>query len=72
MPHKRIPPVSIEMMEDNRREGHFTICQKLREIYRQTTDEDIKLKCRVAMAMAKRMVNKLKEYKSMFEGQSNG
>ena len=39
-----------------------TICQVLREIYLKTDDEEIKLKCRVAISMAKSMNKKLWEY----------
>ncbi len=42
--------------------SQHTICQVLRDIYFKTKDEDIKLKCRLATAMAKAMDKKLKEY----------
>jgi hypothetical protein len=72
MPHKRIPPVTEaeilepmteSEMEFNRYKGHFTICQTLRDMYAIAVDEDMKYKCRLAMAMAKKMQQKLKYYK---------
>ena len=57
-----IEPTSISDMKKRRYEGHHTICQKIREIYTLTDNEDIKLKCRIAMAMAKRMHERLKRY----------
>jgi hypothetical protein len=50
-------------MKKNRYLGHFTICEKLREIFRETKDENIKYKARQAMSMAKRMQEKLKQYR---------
>jgi len=47
-----------------------TICQMLREIYWEADkikNEDIKLKARIATAMAKRMSNKLEEYKKHWD-----
>jgi len=63
MSYKRVDPVSISAMTRTRYKGHHTICEMLREIYALTDDEEIKLKCRVATAMAKSMHNKLKWYK---------
>lgn len=40
-----------------------SICQVLRDIYHSTEDEEIRLKCRVATAMAKSMTAKLEDYK---------
>jgi hypothetical protein len=53
-------PVSIRMIEKKEYEGHHTICQFLRDIYSMTDDEEVKLKARVAMSMAKSMHEKLK------------
>lgn len=73
MPHPRDCPISEEQMllsasEEEmafaRYSGHHTICQTLREIWAETSDPQTKLKCRLAMAMAKRMVTKLKEYRA--------
>lgn len=58
-----VEPCPIEWMGIVKDEPN-TICHVLREIYRDTTDEKIRLKCRIAMAMAKKIVNKLREYKN--------
>jgi hypothetical protein len=50
-------------MDRKRWEGHHTVCQTLRDIYHSTSDHDIRIKCRLAMAMAKAMNEKLKWYK---------
>jgi len=63
MPYKHREPVDIKEMEFNRYDGHHTICQTLRDIYHLTDNEEIKLKCRLGMAMSKAMHKKLKEYK---------
>ena len=67
MPYKRREPVAESVMENTRYEGHHTICQTLRDMYHMTDNADIKLKCRLAMAMAKAMQDKLKWYKSREE-----
>ena len=41
---------------------HNTVCQIIRTIYQKTDDEEIKLLCRIAVAMAKKMDHKLREY----------
>ena len=64
MPYKRVEPVSEEKMLNERYKNHHTICETLREIYLMTEDEEIRYKCRLAMAMAKKMQDKLKEYKN--------
>lgn len=61
--YKRVEPVSVDMMLKKRYHGHFTICEKLREIYLLTDNEEIRLKCRIAMAMSKSMHERLKKYK---------
>lgn len=63
MPYKRHEPISEEKMLRERWEGHHTICQFLRDIYTMTNNPEIKMKCRVAMNMAKSMHKKLKKYK---------
>lgn len=80
MPYKRRTPVSEEEMEKpvelasaeemdiKRWEGHHTICQTLRDIYHITDNQEVKLKCRLAVAMAKAMNEKLKWYKHQEEG----
>ena len=66
MPYKRREPVSEREMDKSRYEGHHSICQTIRDIYHLTGDEDIKLKCRLAMAMSKAMHKRLKYYKELF------
>ena len=69
MSYKRRQPVREKEMLKERWAGHHTVCETLREIYkladgRETFDNnEIKLKCRLAMAMAKAMQDRLKKYK---------
>lgn len=63
MPYQRVDPVSERAMLYSRYHGHHTICETLREIYLIAENEEIKMKCRIAMAMAKKMHNKLKQYR---------
>ena len=72
MPYKKRNPVSIEEMNRSRYEGHHTICQFLRDIFHMTDNEEIKMKCRIGMAMAKAMQEKLKWYKGREEGKDGG
>ena len=77
MPYKTVYPVPESMMleedevadnSDMRKKrwlGHHTICETLREIWRITKDEEIKYKCRMAMAYAKKMNAKLKYYSEL-------
>ncbi len=64
MPYRHHDPVDISEMDKSRYEGHHSICQTLRDLFHMTDDEEIKLKRRVAMSMAKSMHEKLKKYKS--------
>lgn len=57
-------PVPKEEMNKHRYDGHHSVCQTIREIYRLTDNEEIKLKCRLAMAMTKAMHEQLKRYKN--------
>ena len=59
----RVEPAPEWMMEKEGRGDGDTVCQVIREIYHLTGDEEIRMKCRVAVAMAKRMAGKLKWYK---------
>jgi hypothetical protein len=59
----RPEPVPIRQMERHFYDGFNTICQVLRDIYHMTDDENIRLELRVAMAMAKKMENHIREYK---------
>ena len=58
-------PIDVSEMDKKRWEGHHSICQTIRDIYHLTNDPDLKLKCRVVMAMTKAMHEKLKTYKDM-------
>lgn len=42
---------------------YYTICRVLRDIYQRTNNDQIKLDCRVATAMAKAMSQRLRKYK---------
>ena len=68
MSYKHHKPVSEDVILNPRYIGHHTICQMLRDIYIMTDNEDIKLKCRIGVAMAKSMHEKLKAYKKMQDG----
>jgi hypothetical protein len=67
-PYKRRDPVSESEMDRTRWEGHHTICQTIRDMYHMTDDPYIRLKLRLAMAMAKAMNDKLQYYKHKEEG----
>ncbi len=59
----KIIPIDVGTMKKKRYHGHNTICEKLREIYVKSGDQEIRLKCRIAMSMAKSMHEKLKKYR---------
>jgi hypothetical protein len=59
-----LEPIDREEMHLHRWDGHHTVCQTIREIYRSTNDPEIKLKCRLALAMTKAMHEQLKKYKA--------
>lgn len=61
-------PISISKIENTSYKGHNTICQYLRDIYSMTDDEDIKMKCRIGMSMAKSMHERLKMYRKIIHG----
>lgn len=66
-PYKSVVPLYLEHHMDRRDlHGHNTICSIIQEIYLITDDEEIKLRCRTAMTMSKKMDKKLKEYKERF------
>jgi len=67
MSYKRVTPVDKKKMERRRYARHHTICQVLREIYQESSDANVQLKCRTAMAMAKKMHDRLKYYKEREE-----
>lgn len=56
--HKHEPVPEETMIAIN---SKYSICECLRDIYWSTDDPDIKLKCRVATAMAKAMDKKIRE-----------
>ena len=64
MSYPKHEPVSERVMLKQRYAGHHTICQTLRDIYVSVDDEEIKLKLRLATAMAKSMHEKLKAYRN--------
>lgn len=61
MPYPRHRPASEEEM-DKRMKGENTICNTLREMYHMTDNPEIKMKCRIAFSMGKKMCAKLMEY----------
>lgn len=61
-----LKPATDEEMAFSRYAGHHTICQTLRDIWATTDDDEVKMKCRLAMAMAKAMHRKLKDYNQKF------
>jgi hypothetical protein len=67
MPYKRRRPVDVREMKKTRWHGHYTICQKLRDLYNKIDDEEIKLELRVMMAMTKSMHKKLTKNKILIE-----
>ena len=67
MPYKRRRPVDVREMEKTRWHGHYTICQKLRDLYLRIDDEEIKMELRVMMAMTKSMHKKLRNNKILIE-----
>ena len=60
MPLRKHDPVDKATM--GRKGEIYTICETLREIYRLTDDEEIRLKVRIATSMAKSMDKKIREY----------
>jgi len=73
MPYKKREPVSELEMNRTGYEGHHSICQFLRDMYHlmetpDTNKEEIRIKIRVAMAMAKAMNDKIQWYKHRDQG----
>ena len=60
-----IEPYSVSEMLAPRLHGRDNLCSTIRDIYVRTTDEDIKLWCRIAMQMSKHMYVALQTYKQM-------
>lgn len=71
MSYKRVPPADDSEMKRIRYLQHHTICEKLREIWRETEDPNIKMKAKEAMAMAKRMNEMLKKFREYRESGEN-
>jgi len=67
MPYKRRDPVPESEMDRDRWEGHYTICQYLRDIYHLTDNTEIRMKCRVGMAMTKAMNDRLQYYRHKYD-----
>lgn len=57
-----VEPIHTSIITNERYHGHFSVCQKLRDIYMATDSEEIKMDSRLAMAMTKKMHDKLKWY----------
>jgi hypothetical protein len=64
---KKREPIRESEMDITRWEGHHSICQTLRDIYHLTDNSELKMECRVAMAMTKAMHERLKYYKNLAE-----
>lgn len=45
----------------------YTICEVLRQIFRSTENDDIRIKARIAITMAKKMDRKLRKYKKNWD-----
>lgn len=60
-----LPMMAPEKMEKSWPRN--TICQVIRTIYQKSEDEEIKLLCRVATFMAKKMDAKLREYNNLYD-----
>lgn len=61
--HYGLAPLSA--METDKFVGDNTLCQTLREIHQTTKNDEIKLKCRQIMMMAKRLTYDAKKYKKI-------
>lgn len=72
MSYKRHKPIDVSEMDKTRWLGHHSICQMLRDIYHETNDDEIKIKCRIAMSMAKSMHNKIKALKKELGATTGG
>ena len=67
MPYPRRSPVPESEMDRGRYHGHHTICQTLRDMYQLMDNEELKLMCRLCMAYAKAMNEKLQYYRHLQE-----
>jgi hypothetical protein len=66
VPYKHREPVPERVMDRKIYEGENTLCQTIRDMYHMTSNQDIRLKCRLAMAMGKAMCEKLSKYKEKY------
>lgn len=60
-------PVPERLMDKSRYEGHYSICQKLRDMYHVVESPELKMECRIMMAMAKKMHQRLKWYRDRYD-----
>lgn len=67
MPYPRTKPATVQEMFADNHPGHHTICQTLRELHNDTTDEATREKLRLVWAFAKKMHNRLKEYRKRYD-----
>jgi hypothetical protein len=65
-----LEPCSIELM--NFKNPENTICELLRQTYHLTDNDTIRTNLRVAITMAKKMGNKLSEYRKVLRRTENG
>jgi len=60
-----VKPYLRRNMENAKLHGHDNLCSTIRDIYLKSTDEDVRLWCRIAMRMSKNMYHALVTYKEM-------
>ena len=63
MSYKKVDPWPHNKMIRRRYEGHFSICAKLKTLYQNTDDPEIRQELAICVAMAKKMHERLKYYK---------
>ena len=67
MPYKRHAPCAEADMDATAVEGEIAVFQILRDIYHLTDDEDIKMKCRIGISMARAMSRRIDKYEQSFK-----
>ena len=70
MGYKRVEPWPHNKMMRKRYQGHFTICAKLKELYQNESDPEIRKELAICVTMAKKMHERLKYYKKKEEQQN--
>lgn len=60
-----VNPFLSRRMEDPKLFGQDNLCSTIRDIYRKSSDKEVKLWCRIAVRMAKNMYSALVIYKEM-------